>query len=92
MERFCLVMIPRFQSPGVDQPYPRNAADEYLIKPFAMRELLLRIDELLRRRGLPVNQPSCLELGDLCLDLLQQQVHCGRRIVDLSDEECTIDG
>ena len=42
-------------------------ADDYLVKPFELDELLARLRVLLRRRsGLPVNQ---LQLGQLMLDL-----------------------
>lgn len=42
-------------------------ADDYVTKPFEIRELLMRVRAILRRQ-LPVNS-SVLTLGDLCFDL-----------------------
>jgi DNA-binding response OmpR family regulator len=54
-------------------------ADDYLTKPFAFAELLVRVKALLRRG--PVNRSSTLRIGDLELDRLTQQVkRCGKRI------------
>jgi len=54
-------------------------ADDYLTKPFAFAELLVRAKALLRRG--PVNRSSTLTVGDLELDRLTQQVkRAGRRI------------
>jgi len=47
-------------------------ADDYLTKPFAFAELLVRVKALLRRG--PVNRSSTLRVGDLELDRLTQQV------------------
>ena len=47
-------------------------ADDYLTKPFAFAELLVRVKALLRRG--PVNRSSTLRIGDLELDRLTQQV------------------
>jgi two-component system OmpR family response regulator len=41
-------------------------ADDYLVKPFALAELLARVQALLRRAGLP--QSATTEVGDLVLD------------------------
>ncbi len=54
-------------------------ADDYLTKPFAFAELLVRVKALLRRG--PVNRSSTLRIDDLELDRLTQQVkRCGKRV------------
>ena len=54
-------------------------ADDYLTKPFAFAELLVRVKALLRRG--PANRASVLRVGDLELDRLSQQVkRAGKRI------------
>jgi DNA-binding response OmpR family regulator len=54
-------------------------ADDYLTKPFAFAELLVRVKALLRRG--PVNRSSSIHIADLELDRLSQQVkRAGRRI------------
>ncbi len=60
-------------------------ADDYLTKPFAFAELLVRVKALLRRG--PVNRSSVLRVGDLELDRLSQQVKRGGRRIDLTAKE-----
>lgn len=43
-------------------------ADDYVIKPFRMRELLARIRAVLRRLGGPSEAPEQLHVGDVSLD------------------------
>lgn len=60
-------------------------ADDYLVKPFAMRELLARLRALLRRQ-----QPSkqgCLEMGDLAIDPTMHSVERAGRSIDLTPKE-----
>jgi DNA-binding response OmpR family regulator len=60
-------------------------ADDYLTKPFAFAELLVRARALLRRG--PIVQSSVLRVVDLELDRLSQQVkRAGKRIVLTSKE------
>jgi two-component system response regulator QseB len=60
-------------------------ADDYLIKPFDVDELLARLRVLERRRaGLPVNQ---LRFGDLQLDLEGMSVRWKDQEVDLQHRE-----
>jgi two-component system copper resistance phosphate regulon response regulator CusR len=60
-------------------------ADDYLTKPFAFAELLVRVKALLRRG--PVNRSSSIRLGDLELDRLCQQVKRAGRRIDLTNKE-----
>jgi DNA-binding response OmpR family regulator len=63
-------------------------ADDYLTKPFAFAELLVRVKALLRRG--PVNRSSTLRVGDLELDRLTQQVKRGGRRVELTAKEYSL--
>jgi DNA-binding response OmpR family regulator len=60
-------------------------ADDYITKPFAFEELLVRIKALLRRG--PVNRSSSIKVGDLELDRLTQQVKRGGRRIELTLKE-----
>jgi DNA-binding response OmpR family regulator len=62
-----------------------TGADDYLTKPFAFAELLVRVKALLRRG--PVNRSSTLRVGDLELDRLTQQVRRAGRRIELSTKE-----
>jgi DNA-binding response OmpR family regulator len=63
-------------------------ADDYLAKPFAMQELLARVRALGRRYA---EEPEItLRVGDLTLDLANQQVHRGERYIELSTREMTL--
>ncbi len=60
-------------------------ADDYLTKPFAFTELLLRVKALLKRG--PVNRADNLRVGDLELNRLSQKVRRGGRRVELTSKE-----
>ena len=60
-------------------------ADDYLTKPFAFAELLVRAKALMRRGA--ISQTSSLRVADLELDRLSQQVRrAGKRVVLTSKE------
>src|SRR5580658_8799790 len=60
-------------------------ADDYLTKPFAFAELLLRVKALLRRG--PVNRSSVLRVGDLEIDRLSQSVRRAGKKIELTAKE-----
>jgi DNA-binding response OmpR family regulator len=60
-------------------------ADDYLTKPFAFAELLMRIKALLRRG--PVTRSSVLRVADLEIDRLAQQVRRAGRRIELTARE-----
>ena len=60
-------------------------ADDYLPKPFAMRELVARVNALGRRY--PEQPVLNLRVGDLTLDLATHDVHRGARRIELSPRE-----
>jgi DNA-binding response OmpR family regulator len=60
-------------------------ADDYLVKPFAMRELLARLRALLRRQQ-PF-APGCLEMGGLVMDPGKHTVERDRQEIDLTPKE-----
>src|SRR5579864_44378 len=62
-----------------------SGADDYLTKPFAFAELLVRTKALLRRG--PINRSSTLTLCDLELDRLTQQVKRDGRRIELTAKE-----
>ena len=52
-------------------------ADDYLVKPFALEELLARLRALLRRRF--EGEGGLLRFGELTLDLASREAHRGQR-------------
>src|SRR6202453_727271 len=62
-------------------------ADDYLVKPFALRELLARIRALLRRASDDDEQDSTLTFEDLRLDRLAHEAWRGERKLQLTRTE-----
>jgi two-component system, OmpR family, response regulator len=63
-------------------------ADDYLVKPFAVEELLARVHALGRRRGRGLDTTTLtLQVGDLTLDLVRHEARRDGRTIDLTAKE-----
>jgi DNA-binding response OmpR family regulator len=65
----------------------KTGADDYLVKPFAMEELLARIEALLRRRDQAFQEISELRVGELSLNLVRHEVRRDGRVIELTSKE-----
>ncbi len=63
-------------------------ADDYLTKPFELRELVLRLRALDRRRG--HNRPPVREIAGLRLDAFRREVYRGGRYVALTRKQFAV--
>jgi DNA-binding response OmpR family regulator len=61
-----------------------SGADDYLVKPFVLAELVARVIAVLRRLG---RTPSCVQVGDLVLDASAGTVLRGGRPIELTSTE-----
>lgn len=66
-----------------------GGADDYLVKPFHLRELSARV-RALTRRPQTLRAPSHLCAGDLCLDEASRTLSCGARNVQLTAKETAL--
>ena len=63
-------------------------ADDYLVKPFAIAELLARLEVLHRRVTVPgADKQTKLLVGDLSMDLLRQHVQRAETVISLQPRE-----
>ena len=72
-------------------------ADDYVTKPFSMRELLARVKAVLRRAATETERKEnnkaekeaaqYLEGGEIKVDLTRHSVSCGQKVVDLNPKE-----
>jgi two-component system, OmpR family, response regulator MprA len=62
-------------------------ADDYLVKPFALEELLARLRALLRRNTENGERPNVLRFSDLELDSGAHEVRRGERRIELTRTE-----
>lgn len=66
-----------------------TGADDYLVKPFAFSELLVRIQALIRRSGMG-DEHSSLSYGNVSIDLIKREVQRAGRIIELQPREFSL--
>lgn len=63
-----------------------HGADDYITKPFAMRELMARIKAVLKRTN-NIQNTECLEYGDLVLDIKNAKLKSYNNEIQISGKE-----
>lgn len=63
-----------------------HGADDYITKPFSMRELMARIKAVLKRTN-NLEDTNCLEFADLCLDLKNAKLKSHNNEIQISGKE-----
>ena len=66
-----------------------NGADDYITKPFHMKELVARIKVVLKRKT-NVEDVNCLEFGDLKLDLGTGEIKSGDNTITINGKELNL--
>jgi DNA-binding response OmpR family regulator len=57
----------------------RIGADDYIVKPFSPRQMVARVEAVLRRAGIAPLSSNLLKAGELILDLNRNEVQLGDR-------------
>lgn len=65
----------------------QNGADDYLVKPFHLDELFIRIMALLRRSSQPQEKIDLLTVADLEIDLTEMKVKRAGQPIELTPKE-----
>lgn len=67
-----------------------SGADDYLTKPFEPKELVLRVEAILRRTRAPVPAVDLIRLGDCAFDIVRGELQRGDEIVHLTSGEAEL--
>jgi DNA-binding response OmpR family regulator len=67
----------------------KTGADDYMVKPFAMEELLARVEALLRRASV-LETSTQLQVGNLFLNLLRHEAYRNDMVIELTAKEFSL--
>lgn len=92
IRRFSDVPIIMLTAKGEEQHRIQGlnlGADDYIVKPLSVNELLARVHAVLRRSKMTPNEPgqSLFSLGDLEIDLARAEVRSAGELISLSSTE-----
>ena len=62
-------------------------ADDYMVKPFSPRELILRIKAILKRKAPQENEQEIVQVDSITIDISRHQVTAGKREIKLTTIE-----
>ncbi len=62
-------------------------ADDYMVKPFSPRELVLRVKAILRRKRIVETKKDILSIGDICVDIPRHKVTVKDKEIELTAME-----
>jgi DNA-binding response OmpR family regulator len=65
-------------------------ADDYLVKPFELKELLARLRALTRRQAGQPSGRNLLQVADLTMDIRTRRVMRGETLIDLTNKEYAV--
>jgi DNA-binding response OmpR family regulator len=63
-----------------------NGADDYITKPFHMRELIARVKNILKRTS-NIEDTSYIEYGDIKLEIKTGKINCGDNQISINGKE-----
>lgn len=64
-----------------------NGADDYMVKPFHLEELLARVNSLLRRKDIPHQKNNTYTIADLNIDIDNKEVTRAGTVINLTPKE-----
>ncbi len=82
-----ILMLTAMGEPGDRIEGLERGADDYLVKPFEPRELLLRIANIIRRAPRQQFLPEDIRLGELFFDFARDELRAGDEIIRLTSVE-----
>ncbi len=85
-----ILLLTAMAAPGDRIAGLESGADDYLTKPFEPRELVLRIQTILRRAGPPLAEAPIIRLGPFTFDLESRDLRRGDAPVALTTGEADL--